>query len=1679
MNRTKTLSLILALVMLFSMAVPVTAFADETSEDVIPVEETPTETEVPAGETEAPATEPVEEPAEETVDEPVVEIVAEDPAGETAVVASADGEPSTASITMGTKPTDGTTTDQPFLSGTGGSTNFRIPALVTLKNGTLVAAADARWNNTADGYGLDTIVSRSNDSGLNWSYTFANYLGDNGNQYNESSTAFIDPSLATDGETIYMLVDLYPTGGFISSIKSGTGFDSDGHLLLSDNSGSSYDYYVGDFTDGTAYIYKTDGTLVSGYTVDAYFNITDTDGTSTNLFFSDSPYQVLCTSYLYLTKSTDGGATWSAPIMLNPKVKKSNEFFYGVGPGGGIVTSTGRIIFPCYTYTTADGNTSVIYSDDGGSTWTRSDDMTVTTSEASISEVTVNGQKYLYMFTRHGGYFVSKDNGATWGNQQSVIDISYNTGCELSTLTYSKLIDGCPAILLSAPASTSDRTNGKIFVGLVQNDLTINWKYTYSVSTGTYQYSDLAELPDGSIGLLYENGSGSITYTNIPIATIATDATIGSTSSEETGKEIPVTLYVGQSTTITDDTGNYVSSYTGSGLDTNIATVAVNGTTVDGGTVTTLGSAVTMNSNSTYTGVIYDGNDNYLVLNGTTLSSTTDITQATVWTVTRSSSYGTTNYTIKSGSYYLTHTSNSLGVSTNADNYTWKYSSGFYYSSGSGWQSTNYYLRTNNGTWQVSTTNGNNGQLYSVETTTTEPVDATTITITGVAIGETSVTVGNTIYNITVKEAPKYVDSNNTPFTCTDYFSDSNNKETVKVTKLTTSVGTSCDLDVNLSGGTWSSGDTTIATVDENGVVTGVSVGETTVTYTSADGFTYTIPVTVVQSYGSANTCKIYVTEITNTQVKYSFNVSTDLLEAQEGELIFVGFDINFAINFFGAEDDGYALTYMASTNSAGNYYALYETDDVTSLNAYTNGALMYQRTAFSETAVQALLRYTINAGYHGTMGWTRTANSDINSSLTFRSQKLPTVTKTIKTVNGVDYTEGMTAKASDMIVYEVTVTQYATTEAITYTNVTLTDKLEGAAFSQSNNSTVSPSLSDSTLEANTTYTYEVTYAITDDDLDVDVTNTVDLSYSYSGQYSEGKYDSSASAVAKISAPTFIPNDIVIDFGLPVTIDYSGEGNHGRYELVSGSATYGSVTVANNVVTYTPNAILQNVDTVTLKNTKGGTYTFEVYPATTVYYEEGFATYTENWTGGSKGTGTQATQVAGESTDEYGYDDAYKGAVDVSNGTQATSSAKGDSAEFTFTGTGVDVYTNSTTETGNLMIQVKNSSGSTVKLISVETALLNGSTSATNFQNVTGYNVPVAAISGLTHGTYTVTIKHTDDKTVNLDGFRVYGTLETEPAFYVTDQEDNPTFIELRDKVLAGLNVNTGNSQYAGDIAKTTLAQVYATVSPTEGAVVLSANNTFDSSTDVQDLLDNGPKNEIYLQPNQALVFTIKTSREVQIGLKALNASTSYTINNGNAQTLSSSTDMFYTVLESGTGNATDGTTITITNNGEGILSITKLKICDDPSAALGELTAEDLIPALLSLGFENESVTPSEPEITYADAALTVKVNDASVVLTKNGVAGETAVFTAAEIRSAAEGLVPEGYVLDEAAFTDVEVTYGETAELSFTVSEEVAEPKPNPERDPKHDPAPGKPVIILRTILNGLKKLFGGFFG
>lgn len=442
-------------------------------------------------------------------------------------------------IAMGQRPANGTASGQPFPAGLGGSRSFRIPAMVRLSDGTLVAAADARWNTCYDGGGLDTVVSRSADNGKTWSYTFANFLGDHGNAYSGKASCFIDPSLAAAADdTVYMLCDLYPAGVALNGEKevwpcSETGFDAAGRLLLTadgyDNENAVYDYYL----DGDA-IRDASGNKVEGYTVDSWFNLYYNDKLVSNLFFSNSPYAVVRTGYLYLTKSTDKGQTWSAPELINTKT--GGELVCLVGPAGGMVTSGGVIVFPVYSFQPSAGEfTSLLYSKDNGATWQRTDSLTeMRSSEAAVIELP-NGKLRVF-FRNHKARLHYADYDMEAGSWSACVDagVAVNSNTQMSALMYSGKVGGKAVILISCPAgpgaagsdssSGACRCAGRIFAGLLGDDpdFSMTWQPgavevtatpaqaipgdIYTPEDGYFSYSSLAELKhSGEVALLYED----------------------------------------------------------------------------------------------------------------------------------------------------------------------------------------------------------------------------------------------------------------------------------------------------------------------------------------------------------------------------------------------------------------------------------------------------------------------------------------------------------------------------------------------------------------------------------------------------------------------------------------------------------------------------------------------------------------------------------------------------------------------------------------------------------------------------------------------------------------------------------------------------------------------------------------------------------------------------------------------------------------------------------------------------------------------------------------------------------------------------------------------------------------------------------------------------------------------
>ena len=446
--------------------------------------------------------------------------------------------------------------DQPFTQyGEGyeniveGSKTYRIPSLYTLDTGAVIAIADKRYAHGSDSpNNIDVLAAISADGYTNWEYNCINYLDDYADDVTDTSSAsFIDSAVVqTSTGRIIVVSDACPTGGGYWQAMEGTGFvevDGKKHLLLTDRDYAdklyTFQYYIGDYVDGMATVYKRNENTATEYSVDGEFRLykngeplmmdqkvaegAEPKKIQQNIFYRASELTCYLTTYLMMRYSDDGGKTWSTPELLSSQVKSEGEDFLGIGPGRGFVTTVNgkeRIIFAVYDNVgngpvVHNENVSTIYSDDNGVTWHRGAEtkcraMLTKTSEAQIVDL---GNGKLRMYARNQSKYVayadSTDGGHSWTKFRADLNLPSNGNCMVSFINAE--IDGKQFVLGSYASNTKARADGVIKVGVVENG-DINWVNTYYFGNGFYAYSCLTQLADGRIGILYEGKADEITY---------------------------------------------------------------------------------------------------------------------------------------------------------------------------------------------------------------------------------------------------------------------------------------------------------------------------------------------------------------------------------------------------------------------------------------------------------------------------------------------------------------------------------------------------------------------------------------------------------------------------------------------------------------------------------------------------------------------------------------------------------------------------------------------------------------------------------------------------------------------------------------------------------------------------------------------------------------------------------------------------------------------------------------------------------------------------------------------------------------------------------------------------------------------------------------------------------------
>ncbi len=366
-------------------------------------------------------------------------------------------------------------------AGQDGSDTYRIPGIVTTNAGTLIAVYDVRYNNDRDlQEDINIGMSRSTDGGHTW-------------------------------EPMRVVLDMGEWGGR-DRRRNGVGDP----CILHDPS------------TGTTWVAAL---WLSGLTPDD------------RVFLASRPgMEPTETGQILLTKSTDDGLTWSAPVNITPQVKDPRWQLLLQGPGAGIALSDGTLVFPAQftedvgVPATNGGRytpfATIITSGDGGRTWRIGSGAKANTTEAQVVELS-DGRLMLNMrddcnrAERGSGngraVAVTSDLGRTWV-EHPASNCALPEPCCMASIIGAEVNTGGTrrrALLFSNPDSTHERAHMTIKASL---DDGATWPTGFQVELcgpAGYGYSCLTMVDDVTVGIVYE-GVKELYFQRVPITHILT-----------------------------------------------------------------------------------------------------------------------------------------------------------------------------------------------------------------------------------------------------------------------------------------------------------------------------------------------------------------------------------------------------------------------------------------------------------------------------------------------------------------------------------------------------------------------------------------------------------------------------------------------------------------------------------------------------------------------------------------------------------------------------------------------------------------------------------------------------------------------------------------------------------------------------------------------------------------------------------------------------------------------------------------------------------------------------------------------------------------------------------------------------------------------------------------------------
>jgi len=341
-----------------------------------------------------------------------------------------------------------------------GADTYRIPGLAITNKGTLIAVYDVRWDNGSDLQGdIDVGMSQSFDGGQTW-------------------------------EPMKIIMDKDEWGGLPEN-QNGVG---DPTVLVDEET-------------GTVWV----AALWAHGHPDTHFWGASEQGLAPEK-----------TGQLLLTKSEDDGFSWSELINITEQIKDPDWYLMLNGPGNGITTSDGILVFPAQ-FVDSDHvpHSTILWSKDHGSTWNLGTGAKPNTTESQVIELD-DGSLMLNMRDNNINWrsvYTTDDLGKTWKPHPTSGSALKGPTCNADILKGDFLINGTKksVVLFVNPNSQNSRDHMTIKASL---DDGMTWPERYWFLLDEDQsagYPSMTQINDTTIGVLYESSQADLVFQKINI----------------------------------------------------------------------------------------------------------------------------------------------------------------------------------------------------------------------------------------------------------------------------------------------------------------------------------------------------------------------------------------------------------------------------------------------------------------------------------------------------------------------------------------------------------------------------------------------------------------------------------------------------------------------------------------------------------------------------------------------------------------------------------------------------------------------------------------------------------------------------------------------------------------------------------------------------------------------------------------------------------------------------------------------------------------------------------------------------------------------------------------------------------------------------------------------------------